>query len=81
MKKWLITFSVSLLAAGSAFVAGTPYHEDKANIVEPADDRNPLAEVISGYDFRKSMIREMQDAIPQIQAWWLSTTVLKSGKK
>ena len=49
------------LFAGSAFAANTPYHNGTATVVEPTDDRNPLAEVVSGYDFRKSMIREMQD--------------------
>ena len=61
MKNWIITFSLSIALTGNAFAAGTPYHEGGASIIEPSDERNPLAEVISGYDFRKSMIREMQD--------------------
>lgn len=60
LKKFTLTLAATLIA-GSAFAASTPYHEGKATVVEPTDDRNPLVEVVSGYDFRKSMIREMQD--------------------
>ena len=60
LKKITLTIAATLFA-GSAFAANTPYHNGTATVVEPADDRNPLAEVVSGYDFRKSMIREMQD--------------------
>lgn len=58
----LITLTAALaFSAASAFAAGTPYHDNQARVITPTDDRNPLAEVVSGYDFRKSMIREMQD--------------------
>ena len=60
LKKITLTIAATLIA-GSAFAANTPYHNGTATVVEPTDDRNPLAEVVSGYDFRKSMIREMQD--------------------
>ena len=58
-KKISITIA-SMMVAGSALAAGTPYHEGTATIVTPTDDRNPLSEVISGIDFRKDMIRDMQ---------------------
>jgi len=58
-KKVTLTL-VGLLVAGSAFAAGTPYHDGTATVVEPSDSRNPLGEVISGIDFRKGMIRDMQ---------------------
>jgi len=49
------------ITASAAFAASTPYHEGTATIIKPQDDRNPLSEIISGYDFRQPMIREMQD--------------------
>ena len=50
-----------MMTTATAMAAGTPYHEGSATIIEPTDERNPLAEVVSGIDFRKSMIREMQE--------------------
>ncbi len=41
--------------------AKTPYHDGTAEVIKPTDPRNPLSEVISGYNFRKAMIREVQD--------------------
>jgi len=48
------------LMAGAAY-AKTPYHDGTAEVIEPADSRNPLSEIVSGYDFRKAMIRDVQD--------------------
>ena len=48
------------LVAGVAF-AKTPYHDGTAEIIKPTDERNPLTEVVSGYNFRKAMIRDVQD--------------------
>ena len=48
------------LAAGVAF-AKTPYHDGTAEVIKPTDSRNPLTEVVSGYNFRKAMIRDVQD--------------------
>jgi len=41
--------------------AKTPYHDGTAEVIKPTDSRNPLSEVVSGYDFRKAMIRDVQD--------------------
>jgi sulfur-oxidizing protein SoxA len=48
------------LAASVAF-AKTPYHDGTAEVIKPEDSRNPLMEVVSGYNFRKAMIRDVQD--------------------
>jgi sulfur-oxidizing protein SoxA len=48
------------LAAGAAF-AKTPYHDGTAEVITPTDKNHPLGEVVSGYDFRKAMIRDVQD--------------------
>ena len=48
------------LVAGAAF-AKTPYHDGTAEIIKPTDKRHPLGEIVSGYDFRKAMIRVVQD--------------------
>ena len=54
-----ITVAASLLT-GIA-LAKTPYHEGTAEVIKPKDKRNPLTEVVSGYNFRKAMIRDVQD--------------------
>jgi sulfur-oxidizing protein SoxA len=41
--------------------AKTPYHDGTAEVIKPTDSRNPLTEVVSGYNFRKAMIRDVQD--------------------
>ena len=61
MTKYLLAIVAVLFGIGSALAANTPYHNGTATVVEPTDERNPLSELISGYDFRQSMIREMQD--------------------
>jgi sulfur-oxidizing protein SoxA len=55
----MITMALSL-AAGAAF-AKTPYHDGTAEVITPTDKNHPLGEVVSGYDFRKAMIRDVQD--------------------
>jgi len=54
-----ITVALGLLAS-SAF-AKTPYHDGTAEVIKPTDKRHPLSEIVSGYDFRKPMIRDVQD--------------------
>jgi len=54
-----ITLALGLLAS-SAF-AKTPYHDGTAEVIKPTDKRHPLSEIVSGYDFRKPMIRDVQD--------------------
>ena len=59
--RYTLAISVAIgLVAGVAF-AKTPYHDGSAEVIKPADKRNPLTEIVSGYDFRKSMIRDVQD--------------------
>ena len=57
--------ALTILAAFGLIVgianAKTPYHDGTAEFVKPTDDRHPLGEVVSGYDFRKAMIRDVQD--------------------
>ena len=55
----MITMALSLVA-GAAF-AKTPYHDGTAEVIKPTDKNHPLGEVVSGYDFRKAMIRDVQD--------------------
>jgi len=54
-----ITLALGLLAS-SAF-AKTPYHDGTAEVIKTTDKRHPLSEIVSGYDFRKPMIRDVQD--------------------
>ena len=54
-----ITIAASFIA--SVALAKTPYHDGSAEVIKPTDKRNPLSEVVSGYDFRKAMIRDVQD--------------------
>jgi len=54
-----IALALGLLAS-SAF-AKTPYHDGTAEVIKPTDKRHPLSEIVSGYDFRKPMIRDVQD--------------------
>ena len=54
-----ITMALSLVA-GAAF-AKTPYHDGTAEVIKPTDKNHPLGEIVSGYDFRKAMIRDVQD--------------------
>ena len=54
-----ITMALSLIA-GAAF-AKTPYHDGTAEVIKPVDKNHPLDEVVSGYNFRKAMIRDVQD--------------------
>jgi len=46
-----ITALVGLMATFA--YAKTPYHDGTAEVIKPTDSRNPLSEVVSGYDFRK----------------------------
>ena len=58
-----LTLAVTIAAGmmvGAAF-AKTPYHDGTAEVIKPTDERNPLSEVVSGYHFRKAMIRDVQD--------------------
>ena len=58
-----LAFSI-LMALGLAVTsanAKTPYHDGTAEVIKPTDKRHPLSEVVSGYDFRKAMIRDVQD--------------------
>ena len=55
----MITMALSLVA-GAAF-AKTPYHDGTAEVIKPTDKNHPLGEIVSGYDFRKAMIRDVQD--------------------
>ena len=55
----MITMAFSLVA-GAAF-AKTPYHDGTAEVIKPTDKNHPLGEIVSGYDFRKAMIRDVQD--------------------
>ncbi len=58
-----LAFSI-LVALGLAVAsanAKTPYHDGTAEVIKPTDKRHPLSEVVSGYDFRKAMIRDVQD--------------------
>jgi sulfur-oxidizing protein SoxA len=54
-----ITLALGLL--GSSAFAKTPYHDGTAEVIKPTDKRHPLSEIVSGYDFRKPMIRDVQD--------------------
>jgi sulfur-oxidizing protein SoxA len=57
----VVTLTLALgLLASSAF-AKTPYHDGTAEVIKPTDKRHPLSEIVSGYDFRKPMIRDVQD--------------------
>jgi sulfur-oxidizing protein SoxA len=53
-----------LMALGLAVTnanAKTPYHDGTAEVIKPKDKNHPLSEVVSGYSFRKAMIRDVQD--------------------
>ncbi|MBL6595912.1 MAG: sulfur oxidation c-type cytochrome SoxA [Candidatus Puniceispirillum sp.] len=54
-----IVMALGLLATGVN--AKTPYHDGTAEVIKPKDKDHPLGEVVSGYDFRKAMIRDVQD--------------------
>jgi len=54
-----LTLALGLLASPS--LAKTPYHDGTAEVIKPTDNRHPLSEIVSGYDFRKPMIRDVQD--------------------
>ena len=53
----MITMALSL-AVGTAS-AKTPYHDGTAEVITPTDKNHPLGEIVSGYDFRKAMIRDV----------------------
>ena len=57
--------ALTILAALGLIVgianAKTPYHDGTAEFIKPIDERHPLGEIVSGYDFRKAMIRDVQD--------------------
>ena len=57
--------ALTILAALGLIVgianAKTPYHDGTAEFIKPTDERHPLGEIVSGYDFRKAMIRDVQD--------------------
>ena len=60
MRFTIATAIVASLFTGIA-LAKTPYHDGTAEVIKPTDNRNPLTEVVSGYNFRKAMIRDVQD--------------------
>jgi len=57
----LLTLTLALGFLASPALAKTPYHDGTAEVIKPTDKRHPLSEIVSGYDFRKAMIRDVQD--------------------
>jgi sulfur-oxidizing protein SoxA len=57
----VVTLTLALGLLASAAFAKTPYHDGTAEVIKPTDKRHPLSEIVSGYDFRKPMIRDVQD--------------------
>jgi sulfur-oxidizing protein SoxA len=56
-----VTIAVALGVVAGAAYAKTPYHDGTAEVIKPTDERHPLTEIVSGYNFRKAMIRDVQD--------------------
>ena len=56
-----VTVAVALGVLAGAAYAKTPYHDGTAEVIKPTDERHPLSEIVSGYNFRKAMIRDVQD--------------------
>ncbi|MEK9848907.1 MAG: sulfur oxidation c-type cytochrome SoxA [Candidatus Puniceispirillum sp.] len=57
----VVTLTMALGLVATAAFAKTPYHDGTAEVIKPTDKRHPLTEIVSGYDFRKAMIRDVQD--------------------
>ena len=57
----VVTLTLALGLLASTAFAKTPYHDGTAEVIKPTDKRHPLSEIVSGYDFRKPMIRDVQD--------------------
>jgi sulfur-oxidizing protein SoxA len=57
----VVTLTLALGLLASPAFAKTPYHDGTAEVIKPTDKRHPLSEIVSGYDFRKPMIRDVQD--------------------
>jgi sulfur-oxidizing protein SoxA len=56
-----VTIALALGVVAGAAYAKTPYHDGTAEVIKPTDERHPLTEIVSGYNFRKAMIRDVQD--------------------
>jgi sulfur-oxidizing protein SoxA len=56
-----VTIALALGVVAGAAYAKTPYHDGTAEVIMPTDERHPLTESVSGYNFRKAMIRDVQD--------------------